>query len=296
MKVLVAGGRGYLGSALVHDLRAAGHDAWILSRRAPENRFDIQWDGISSSAWGQSIEGMDVVVNLTGYSLSHWPWTTAQKQKFIDSRVLPARALVSAIEAADSRPGVFIQISGINYYGIRATTIADETTPPGTDYLAHITLEAEAPAQRLTDLGVRYIVARSGVALAPKGGMLPLMSLPVRLFIGGPSGDGQQAMPWIHLADLLAAFRFLMEHPLAAGPFNLVAPGQSSNAQFMQALAKALHRPYWFKTPRILMRAVLGEMSDLVLEGRFSQPRRLLDLGFQFQYATIDAALTAIIG
>jgi hypothetical protein len=145
-------------------------------------------------------------------------------------------------------------------------------------------------------MGVRRVVARSAVVLDSRGGLFPLMALPVRLFIGGPLGGGEQAVPWIHLTDQIEALRYLLEDPDAHGVYNLISPSQTSNKEFMQAIAKILHRPYWFRTPAILLKSVLGQMSSLVIEGRYSQPKRLLECGFHFQYPTIESALQDLFG
>jgi uncharacterized protein (TIGR01777 family) len=223
--------------------------------------------------------------------LEHWPWTKRQKQKFVDSRALPGRALVSAIESATRRPQVFLQNSGISHYGLRGAGIADESTPAANDFLAQLTVQAEDATQPVEELGVRRVVTRSAVVLAGKGGLFPLMALPVRLFFGGKLGDGSQAMPWIHLADEMCAFKFLLETEAASGPYNLIAPIPTSNMEFMRAIARALHRPFWFHVPRWLLRLSLGEMSVLITEGRYSQPKRLLEQGFEFNFPKIEEAL-----
>lgn len=295
MKVLIAGGSGFLGAALEHTLEANGHQTYILTRRAPKHSNQIQWDGQTAGGWMKRLEEMDAVVNLTGFGLEHWPWTKSQKRRFHDSRILPGLALVSAIKASDRRPKVFLQISGINHYGLHGE-IADESTPPADDYLAQLTVQWEAATQPVEELGVRCVVARTAVVLDVRGGQFPLMALPVRLFVGGPLGNGKQCVPWIHLADEIGALRFLLENQNARGAFNLIAPAQTSNADFMRAVAKALHRPYWFPTPAFLLRTMLGEMSALIVDGRCAAPRRLLELGYQFQFPALDGALNNLIG
>jgi uncharacterized protein (TIGR01777 family) len=290
MKVLIAGGSGFIGSALAKFLQSAGHSVWILTRRPVTRPNEIQWDGRTTSGWGNRVSEMDAIVNLTGYGLEHWPWTRKQKQRFHDSRVLPGLALASAIKASTRRPDVFLQISGINHYGLRGD-VADESTPPADDYLAQLTVQWEAATSSIEELGVRRIIARTAVVLDAHGGLFPLMALPVRLFVGGPLGDGKQAVPWIHLADQVGALRFLLETQNARGVYNLIAPQASSNADFMRGIAKALRRPYWFPTPAFLMRIILGEMSVLILEGRFARPKRLLEAGYQFQFPTLEKAL-----
>jgi uncharacterized protein (TIGR01777 family) len=238
---------------------------------------------------------MDAVVNLAGFGLEHWPWTEKQKQKFVDSRVRPGLALASAIESASRAPGVFLQTSGINRYGLRGEGFADESTPPAADFLAQLTVKWEEATQRVEDLGVRRVMVRNAVVLARNDGLFPLMALAPRLFFGGKFGDGRQAMPWIHLLDQTRAMRFLLENENARGPFNLIAPQPTSNAGFMQAIAQTLHRPYWFHVPGSLLRLVMGEMSVLLIEGRYSQPKRLIELGFQFQFDKLEQALEDLL-
>ncbi len=296
MKVLIAGGSGFLGTALQHLLEANRHETFVLTRRAPKHSNQIQWDGQTTGDWTKRLEEMDAVVNLTGFGLEHWPWTKSQKQRFHDSRVLPGLVLVSAIKVCTRRPNVFLQISGINHYGLYGEIVADESTPPADDYLAQLTVQWEVATQPVEELGVRRVVARTAVVLDARGGLFPLMALPVRLFAGGPLGDGKQPVPWIHLTDEIGALRFLLENKNARGVFNLIAPAQTSNADFMRAVAKALHRPYWFPMPAFLLRTMLGEMSALIVDGRYAVPKRLLELGYQFQFPALDGALQDLIG
>jgi len=291
MNILIAGGSGFIGRALGALLKKENHEVYILTRQVPRNDRQIQWDGKSAQGWGQRMNEMDAVVNLTGYGLEHWPWTQRQKEKFESSRVEPGRALVSAIETASRPPKVFLQVSGINHYGLSGEGIADESTPAAGDYLAQLTVKWEATTQAVEEFGVRRIVARMAVILAKKGGLFPLMALPIRLFFGGKLGNGTQAMPWIHLADAVSAMSFLLQNETCRGPYNLIAPSPTSNAEFMREVADTLHRPYWFHVPKFLLKLPLGEMSVLITEGRYSRPRRLLEEGFEFQFPTIQKAL-----
>ena len=290
MNVLIAGGSGFLGSALAKSLEQDGHKVFILTRRRPDRPNQIQWDGRTTTGWGSRVNEMDAVVNLTGYGLEHWPWTKRQKQKFIDSRVIPGLALASAIKEVSRRPGIFVQTSGINRYGLRNDGIADESTPPADDFLAQLTVGWEEATQSVEELGVRRVIVRTAPVLARRGGLFPLMALPVRLFFGGRFGDGTQASPWIHLDDQVNAMKFLLENENAHGPFNFVAPTPTSNADFMRAIAKELKRPYWFHLPSFLLRIPLGEMSVLLTEGVYSQPKRLLELGYKFRFPTFESA------
>jgi len=295
MKVLIAGGSGFLGRALRASLVKDNHVVLVLTRRASKNPNEIHWDGKTVNGWGQVVNDMDAVVNLTGYGLEHWPWTRRQKKRFLDSRVIPGRALVSAIQNAARRPRVFLQTSGINRYGLRGAGMADESTPPANDFLGQLTIPWEEATKPLEELGIRRVIARNAVVLARTGGLFPLMTLAPRLFFGGRFGDGQQAMPWIHLADHTNAMRFLLEQENARGPFNLISPQPTSNAEFMRAVARSLHRPYWFHVPKFLLQLALGEMSNLLTEGRYSQPKRLIELGFRFKFENLEHAIDDLL-
>lgn len=294
MKILIAGGSGFLGTALRNFLSHNSHEVFVLTRGASSGRNQIHWDGRTTNGWAHLVSEMDAVANLTGLGLDRWPWTRRMKQKFEDSRVLPGRALAAAIEDADRRPKVFLQCSGINRYGLRGEGIADESTPAAQDFLSQLTVKWEDATQPVEDLGVRRVIVRLAVILAGRGGLLPLMALPARLFVAGKFGDGSQAMPWIHMADVVHAVKFLLEKADARGPFNLIAPTPTSNAEFMRAIARTLHRPFWFHVPKFLLQLALGEMSSLITAGRYSQPRRLLEQGYQFQFPQIQDALRNI--
>jgi uncharacterized protein (TIGR01777 family) len=295
MNILIAGGSGFLGRALNSRLTTTGHKVFILTRRSPNSAQQIRWDAKTTGDWTSRLDEMDAVIHVTGYGLEHWPWTRRQKKRFIDSRVIPGLVLAEAFEKATRRPGIFLQASGINRYGLRGEGVADEGTPPGEDFLSQVTVHWENATQSIEKLGVRRIITRNAVVLARRGGLFPLMVLPVRLFFGGNLGDGKNSVNWIHIEDYTRAVQFLLEHESARGPFNFIAPAQTSGADFMRATAKALRRPYWFHLPKWLLRIPLGEMSVLLTEGRYAQPKHLLELGFQFQFGELDAALNNLL-
>lgn len=301
MRILLTGGTGLIGTALTNSLLADGHQVWSLTRRdlttAPvKNGLTlVRWDGRTTSGWGELVSQMNAVINLAGESLSKWPWTKTQKQRFWDSRVNAGHALTEAIRLASPRPKTLIQISGINHYGTTGNT-ADESTPPGDDLLARLTVDWEGATKDVETLGVRRVVLRLAVVLSERGGLFGLMALPVRLFVGGRLGSGKQSVPWVHLDDVVGAIRFALENEKISGPYNLIAPEPVSNAVFYKVLAKALRRPYWFPTPAFLLRLVLGEMSVLVVEGRYAQPKRLLEAGYRFRVTNIAEAIKRLVG
>ena len=293
MNVMIAGGSGFLGNALAKSFLADGYKVFILTRgsQVMQGAKAIKWDAKTTNGWGHLVNEMDVIIHLAGKTLASWPWTASTKRAFRDSRILPGLALARAILEATQRPGIFIQQSGINHYGLRGD-LADESTLPANDFLAHLTVQWENATKSVEELGVRRVVVRSAVVIANRDGLMPLMALPVKLFIGGPLGDGKFAMPWIHVNDWVGAVRHLIENKNASGAYNLIAPTPTSSADFNRVLANVLHRPYWFPTPAFLLRTLLGEMSVLVVEGRFAQPKRLIESGYRFQFEGPREALT----
>ena len=296
MKVMIAGGSGFLGRALTKSLLADGHQVFILTRgrHTVEGAQSIQWDARTTSGWGHLVNEMDVMINLVGKTLASWPWTASTKRAFYESRITPGLVLAQSIQQATHRPGIFVQASGINHYGLHGT-LADESIPPGEDFLAQLTVQWEGATKSIEELGVRRVVIRSAVVLGKGDGLLGLMALPIQLFAGGPLGSGKQAMPWIHIADWVGGVRHLIADKNARGAYNLIAPTPTSNAEFNRILASVIHRPYWFPTPAFLLRTFLGEMSVLILEGRFAQPKRLTESGYQFQFSGAHEALTDLL-
>ena len=296
MRVLITGGTGMIGTALVKSLLADGHHVWVLTRnpqaaRLPVGVEAVGWDGRTTTGWGEMMSQVDAVVNLVGERLSKWPWTKKQRQRFWNSREKGGRALVEAIRNASPRPQVLVQASGVNYYGPRDMIPVSEADSSGDDYLANLCKAWEGSTEAVEELGVRRLVVRTAIVLSARDGILPIMVFPLKMFLGGPLGSGRQGLPWIHLDDEVAAIRFLLENQNASGAFNLTAPSPISSAEFLQSLAKTMKRPYWLPVPAFAMRLVLGGMSTLVLDGMYLLPKRLQELGFRFRFETAGAAL-----
>jgi len=295
MNILIAGGSGFLGRALTKHLTENHHEVFVLTRQSPKQPNQIQWDARTIAGWMHRLNEMDVVIQNTGYGLEHWPWTKRQKQRFIDSRVIPGLVLAAAFEKATRRPGIFIQASGINRYGLSGAGVADESTAVADDFLAQLTVQWEDATRSIEVLGVRRVITRNAVIFAKPGGLFPLMTLAVRLFFGGRFGNGKQSMPWLHIEDYVNAMRFLLENENARGAYNLIAPQLTTNEEFMRGVAKTLRRPFWFHLPKALLQIPLGEMSVLLTEGRAARPKRLIEQGFQFQYGQLDKALKDLL-
>jgi uncharacterized protein (TIGR01777 family) len=294
MKIVVAGGTGFLGGALVRRLSSEGHTLQVLSRR-PRDRQQVAWtpDG-AAGPWASVLADADVVVNLAGESIAAGRWSAARKARIRDSRIQATRSLVAAIQRATRKPSVFISGSAIGYYGPHGKDVVTEETPPGEDFLATVCREWEAEALAAAS-STRVVLLRTGIALEQDGGALPQMALPFKLFAGGPVGSGRQYQPWIHRDDWVSMVGWAIRTPSISGPLNLTAPNPVTNREFAQTLGRVLGRPAFMPAPGFALRLAMGEMADaLLLTGARVIPARAQASGFRFAFATLEPALRSI--
>jgi len=302
MHIVIAGGSGFLGSALSRALARDGHDLTILSRGSRRGGDgttavrQLQWtpDG-SAGPWAAAISGADAVVNLAGESIAGKRWTASQKRRILDSRLHATRSLVTAIGNAATPPPVFVSGSGVNYYGLLGDEIVSEDHAPGGDYLASVCVQWEAEAMRAAGSRTRVVCLRTGLVLERDGGALPKMLPPFWFGAGGPVGSGRQYWSWIHRQDWVDLVRFVIQTPAATGPINATAPNPVKNADFARALGRALGRPAFMPTPGFALKLLLGEMAEvLLLSGQRVVPGGAERLGHRFTFKDLDAALHAI--
>jgi uncharacterized protein len=296
MKVVLAGGSGFLGSALRRALEDEHYAVANLTRGPIEHSGDIEWtpDG-TVGPWGAAVDGVDAVVNLAGANVATRRWTAARKAVLRSSRLLATRSLVAAIHAARKPPVAFISASGTGYYGDRGAEIVTEATSPGDDFLARLCVEWEAEAERAAAI-TRVAIVRSGLVLDPNGGALRAMLLPFRFGLGGPIASGRQYLPWIHLDDWIDLVRWLVVNPQAGGPFNATAPEPATNAEFTRTLARVLRRPAFVPVPGVGLRILLGELAEPLLTGQRALPARALEIGFEFSFGRLEQALDDLLG
>jgi uncharacterized protein len=292
MRVLVSGGTGLVGRPGCDALRAAGHAVTIVSRepgRVPARA--IGWDGLRAA-----MPETDAIVNLAGESIASGRWTAARKAEIRSSRVEATRALVDATAAASPRPKVLVNASAIGYYGAHGDEPLDETAAPGADFLARVCAEWEAEARRAEVLGLRVVLLRLGVVLAPDGGALSAMLLPFRAGLGGAIGGGRQWMSWVHRDDVVGLLREAVGNAEYAGPVNATSPNPVTNRDFTRALGRALHRPTVLPVPGIALRLLLGEMATMLLTGQRVLPKAAERLGYAWQQPELPAALERCVG
>lgn len=306
MRIIIAGGSGLIGRELTSALSAAGDEVIILSRNPemvkgmPTGVSTLQWDGKTVQDWGQQIEISDVVVNLTGENLSgegFLPsrWTKERKLRLVQSRVNSGKVLAKAIDMAKTKPSVFVQASGIGFYGTQQDKPLTEGDSGGNDFSANLCKEWEASSQPVEIIGMQWVVIRNGVVLSTKGGALPLLLLPYKLFVGGRLGNGDQIYSWIHIADEVNAIKFLIRDNQAKGVFNLTSPNPITNDEFGRTIGKVMKRPHYFPIPAFAMRLAFGEVSSMVLEGQKVLPQKLLDAGYMFKFPGLEDALKNLL-
>jgi uncharacterized protein len=281
MKVVVAGGSGYVGRALVASLAADGHETVVLSRSAGAAGNALGWDAAAGA-----VDGADAVVNLAGVSIGGPRWTERRKAAILSSRVETTTALAGAIAGAARPPRVFVTASGIDYYGDPGEEPLDEASPAGSTFLAGVCVRWEQAADAAP---VRRVAVRTALVVGPGARPVRLLALPFRLFVGGPLGDGRQFFPWIHLDDLVRVYRRAIDDESLTGPVNAVAPQQLRQREAAKDLAAVLHRPALLPTPAFALRLALGEQADLLLHGQRAVTRKLG--GFEFRYRVLRAAL-----
>ena len=295
MRIVIAGGSGFLGRALADALRREGRQVKVLTRRPGALAADdVRWNPESGGAWSGVLERTEAVVNLAGEGIADRSWTAARKAAILSSRITATRTLSEAIRACAHPPRIFVSASGVGFYGTPGDQPLTEESAPGSDFLATVCRLWERETSAAVGVA-RIVFLRTGVVLSRDGGALPRMALPFRFFVGGRLGSGRQYVSWIHLKDWVEMVRWALNDTVS-GPLNVTAPNPVTNAGFAHALAAAMRRPALFPVPAFVLRGMLGrEMADaLLLEGQRALPRRAETLGFRFRYPTVDAALDAI--
>jgi uncharacterized protein (TIGR01777 family) len=310
MRIVIAGGTGFLGSPLAEGYAEEGHDVRVLTRslREGESRHDsgtgvpgvtrVGWQPEGRTGrWASALDGADAVINLAGASIGDRRWTPQRKALIRDSRIVPTRSLADAVSNLAKPPAVFVSASGVGYYGTANGAPKTESSPAGDDFLAGLCQDWEAEAGRAQSPSTRVVPIRSGVVLERTGGALVRMMMPFRFFAGGPVGSGRQYMSWIHRIDWIEMIRWIVETPAISGPVNATAPVPVTNREFARALGRAMRRPALLPAPGFALKLMLGEMAGpLLLTGQRAIPQRAFDHRFHFRYPEIDLAFRGMFG
>ena len=301
MKIVIAGGTGFIGLHLCRTLIERQHDVTVLSRNImkaanilPNSVAVVEWDAKSANNLEQALNGVDALINLCGEPIADARWTENRKQRLLSSRIETTRTLVEALRLTAQKPGTLINASGIGFYGARDNQSLTEESPRGKGFLSDLCVAWEDAARGAEEFGVRVVLPRFGMVLGKTGGALPKMLLPFRLFMGGPISPGTQHISWIHQKDLSDLIIWLIDRPEISGPVNVVAPQTVTMEEFCRKLGKALRRPSWIPVPEFVLKIAFGEMAEVLTTGQAVQPFIALQKGFNFSYPQLDSALQSL--
>lgn len=301
MRVIIAGGTGLIGRALVHHLASQEYEIIVLSRHPEwaaqmfyrQGLPDIQtvgWDARSAQGWGEFITGESAIVNLAGATPAHWRWTRAYRARILESRLDAGQAIMQAMEHY-GQPEVLVQASASGYYGDRGQELLTENSLPGQGFRAKVCQEWEASTAQVS---TRRCLIRTGLVLDTHTGAFPPLLQFARL-LGSQIGSGSQWIPWIHRVDTARAIQFLLEHRTLSGPFNLCAPEAMPNQAFLCTIRRVLKRPSFFPLPAFVLHSLLGELATVMLDSQRLVPERLTEATFQFVYPQLEQALRDLL-
>jgi uncharacterized protein (TIGR01777 family) len=302
MRVLVTGASGMIGSALCDTLLARGDEVVGLTRepdRARPKNPTVRWHAWQPTTERpptEALEEVDGVVNLIGEEINQ-RLTDQAKVRIRESRLIGTRNLLHGIEAAATKPKVFVGQSAIGYYGDRGAQILDEESPPGENgFVTEVPIDWEAAEREAEGIVPRVVIFRTGLVLTKHGGLLRQLLLPFKLGVGGPIAGGEQFMSWIHIEDEIGLMLWALDDERVSGTINATAPNPVTNREFSKALGRALRRPAALPVPKLAVAAMRGrELADAVAGGARVLPRRALDLGYEFHHPEIDEALAAAL-
>lgn len=298
MKIVIAGGTGFVGKAFIKLAQENGHNIFVLTRSASSEKngiYYVQWLQDESLPI-EALEGADAFVNLAGVSLNNGRWTKKQKKDIYWSRMHATLEIVRIMDELMKKPKVLVNASAVGFYPHSSEVIYDETfNDAANDFLGTTVHDWERHAKRAEQLGIRVALARFGVILGRKSGALPPMLLPYQMHVGGTIGSGKQWLSWVHIEDVARALYFAILHESICGPFNVTAPHATRMKEFGQTIAMVMNKRHWLHVPSFAIRFALGEQSTLVIEGQHVRPTVLEKHHFTFKYPHLTKALEDLL-
>jgi uncharacterized protein len=299
MKIFMTGGSGFIGHHLAvalledgHQITAAGRSDRPTALSQRRSFTFLPADTTKPGNWQNRVAGHDIVINLAGKSIFTY-WTKKVKEQIYNSRVLTTRNIAASLTGAGDT--IFFSTSAPGYYGDRGEDVLTEDEPPGDDFLASVCRDWEGEALKAQTDRIRVVITRFGIVFDRNGGALASMIPAFKLFLGGRLGSGRQWFPWIHLQDLIAAYRFAIKNTEISGPANWCAPLPVRNIELTKTLAGKLNRPVMLPAPAFVLTTVLGGFGKALLCSQRTQPARLQKAGFHFMYGDLDSALERVL-
>jgi uncharacterized protein (TIGR01777 family) len=298
--VCITGGSGMIGTALGRYLHDEGYRVLILSRsqKEIEHAEVFSWDISRKEIDRKALETADIIVHLAGASIAGKRWTEEQKKKIRNSRIESTRLLYNTLKELDKKPSAFISMSAIGVYGHNTggILIDEDRVKPGDDFLATVTREWEEEAGKISSLGMRLVILRTGIVLSMKGGALPRLVTPAKFGLGAPLASGEQYLSWIHIDDLTGIIRFIIENEKVQGIYNAVAPEPETNREFSKKVSKTLNKPFFLpNVPAFSLKLVFGEMASTIIGGNRVSSEKIQKEGFEFRYPTLESALQDLL-
>lgn len=300
MNVLITGGTGLIGSHLTQTLQERGYQVGLLSRSEQDRKDVISfvWNPDEGLIDKEAIRWADAIIHLAGAGIADKRWSEKRKELIISSRTKSGDVLFQALKAEQKTLRAFVGASAVGYYGgTYREGVFNEADAPADDFQSITCQKWEEASLQIRDLDIRTVVLRVGVVLARDGGALPKIALPVRFGVGSMLGSGHQPIPWIHIDDVCGIFVKALEDERLQGVYNAVAPEQATNQSLTKQIAGVLRRPLIFpRVPGFALKLVLGEMSEIVLEGNQVSADKITNAGYSFSYAELDRALQNLLG
>jgi hypothetical protein len=300
-KIVISGGTGFIGSALVRAMLARGDEVTVLTRDPTRARGALP-GGVRLERWEPTgsveptLSGYGAVVHLAGERAVGTRWTSETKQEILQSRVRSTERLVELVEKAALRPSVFVCASAVGYYGAHGDEPLDEGSPPGSDFLAQVAVAWEGAAARAETFGVRVVRPRFGIVFGRGGGALAEMVKPFKLFVGGPIASGRQVVSWVHLDDVVGVLLRAIDDPQLRGPVNVTSPNAVTNEELSHVIGKVIHRPSAVRVPAFALRARFGDGAEPLVTGQRAVPRALQRAGYVFHFPNAEDAVRNAIG
>lgn len=297
-RLLISGGSGFIGTQLVPVLLDLNYNVTVLTRHPDKtaSHFNRTVTTIKHLNMLNDTETFDVVINLAGQGITDNRWTPGIKKQLRESRITTTQQILSYLQAAKKKPELFISGSAIGYYGDQGENFVNEQTTGDSSFSSKLCFDWEHEAQQAEVLGIRTCYLRTGIVLGKKGGALSKMLPAFKLGLGGPMGSGRQWMSWIHISDLIGIILHIVNDKGIEGAVNATAPNPVTNKGFSSTLASALNRPAFMPMPAFVLKLMLGEMAlELLLSGQRVMPEKILDAGYDFQYAELEKALSEVV-